>query len=186
MSQEESSALAGGGRCDESLTVYTIGHGRHELQDFLQLLALHGVEAVVDVRSQPHSRWAPQFNRESIASALTAAGLTYHYLGDSLGGRPTDAALYPNGAAGRDAGERPDYDRIAASPEYAAGIETLLALARETRLAIMCSEGDYRQCHRHLLLAPSLAGGGACVLHIRPDGSIAPEGSEPQQLSLFS
>ena len=83
------------------LVIYTVRDGRHPLEDFLRLLGLHRVEALVHVRSQPYSRWAPQFKREAMTPALSAVGITYHYPGDSLGGRPSDAGLYPSGASGR-------------------------------------------------------------------------------------
>lgn len=164
---------------ERQVVVYTIGHGRHPLEEFLALLARHGVQVLVDVRSQPYSRWAPQFNRESLSRAMEQAGLTYHFAGDGLGGRPADPAMYTDG------GERPDYTRMAASPSYVAALTSLLALAGRQTVAIMCSEGDYRRCHRHLLIAPTLLERGARVLHIQPDGATTEEGSQPQQLSLF-
>lgn len=45
--------------------------------------------------------------------------------------------------------------------DYRAAIQRLLAIMRETApsggsVALMCSEGDPRQCHRHHLIARSL------------------------------
>ena len=51
----------------QDLTVYTLGHSDHELAAFLGLLRRHSIALVVDVRSQPYSRWASQFNREALA-----------------------------------------------------------------------------------------------------------------------
>ncbi|MHB0877368.1 MAG: DUF488 domain-containing protein [Anaerolineae bacterium] len=163
----------------ESVVIYTIGHGHHPLEDFLRLLAMHHVQALADVRSQPYSRWAPQYNRETLARSLEQAGLAYYYVGDSLGGRPADPSLYEPGQ------ERPDYCLMSRTPAYLAGIGLLLALAGQKQVALMCGESDYRQCHRHLLIARTLLEQGARVLHIQPDGSIVEEGSEPTQLSLF-
>jgi uncharacterized protein (DUF488 family) len=152
-------------------TVYTIGHSNHEFDRFLELLREHSIQAIVDVRSSPYSRYVPQANRETLARALEAQNIAYHFRGDKLGGKP-------DGVAG-------DYDQIEASPAYQEGIDELLTLAAEQRSAIMCSEGDHRRCHRHLLIAPTLLDRDSRVVHIQPDGSLINEKKEPKQLSLL-
>jgi uncharacterized protein (DUF488 family) len=161
------------------MTLYTIGHSDHSISDFVKLLRQYGVVLVVDVRSQPYSRWMHQFNRELLARDLRDAQIDYCFMGDRLGGRPDDPALYDPGQ------ERPDYDRLEQTPQYQAGLETLLELAQTSPLAVMCSEGDYRACHRHLLIAQSVLGRGEQVIHIQPDGTSVPGGLIPRQLSLF-
>lgn len=47
-----------------------------------------------DVRSSPYSKYATQFDRESLLEALRAAGFQYVYLGSELGGRPRGDAYY--------------------------------------------------------------------------------------------
>ena len=161
------------------MTLYTIGHSDHSIPEFIELLRRYGITLVVDVRSQPYSRWMHQFNRELLAHDLQAATIDYLYLGDRLGGRPDDPSLYDPGQ------ERPDYDRLEQTPQYQAGIKTLLELAQNSTLAVMCSEGDYRSCHRHLLITQTLLGRGLQVTHIQPDGTTIPGSLIPRQLSLF-
>ena len=67
----------------------------------------------------------------------------------------------------------------------AAGLDALIELAQSATVAIMCSEGDYRQCHRHLLITQSLLGRNQDVIHIQPDGTALPGSLIPRQLSLF-
>jgi len=163
------------------LTIHSIGHSDHTLEAFLELLRQQGIQQVVDVRSQPYSRWVPAFNRETLARALEEEGISYVYMGDSLGGRPADPALYdPHDSSGR-----PDYARLAATETFRAGIERLIELAQDRPAAIMCSEGDYRQCHRGLLITPELMARGVRVIHILPDGSAVEARPEAQQLTLF-
>jgi uncharacterized protein (DUF488 family) len=161
--------------------IYSIGHSDHELDAFIALLRRYGITTLVDVRSQPYSRWVPQANRETLARALEDAGLTYVFMGDSLGGRPSDPSLYDS----EEPDGRPDYERVAASPAFQAGVERLLELAQASTVAMMCSEGDYRRCHRSLLITPSLLQRAARVIHIRPDGEATEAQLEPKQLSLF-
>jgi len=159
--------------------VHTIGHSDHTTAAFADLLRDHGITLVVDVRSQPYSRWASQFNRETLELDLQDAGIAYRFMGDVLGGRPSDPSLYDPGQ------ERPDYRRIEQTTAYQAGIDQLLDLARTRRVAVMCGEGDHRQCHRHLLITQTLLGRGARVLHIQPDGGTVEGELIPQQLSFL-
>jgi len=138
-------------------TLYTIGHSDHTLEALIELLRGARVNMVADVRSRPYSRWVPQANRETLARALEKAGITYIFLGDALGGRPEDPALYSPGEAEASAklASRSDYARLAATPAFQAGLERLIALARRGVVAIMCSEGDYHHCHRAALITPA-------------------------------
>jgi uncharacterized protein (DUF488 family) len=163
----------------QDLLIHTVGHSDHTAAAFVDLLRDHGITLVVDVRSQPYSRWAPQFNRETLARDLEDARIAYRFMGDALGGRPTDPALYDPGQ------ETPDYQRVEQTPAYQAGIDQLLELARAQRVAVMCGEGDHRRCHRHLLIAQTLLGRGVRVCHIQPDGGTVEGELVPQQLSLF-
>lgn len=159
--------------------IYTIGHSDHTTQAFVDLLRQHEITLVVDVRSQPYSRWTHQFNRETLAHDLTEAGIGYRFMGDALGGRPADPMLYDPGQ------ESPDYRRVEQADVYQAGIDRLIELARTERVAVMCSEGDHRHCHRHKLVAQTLLARGVRVLHIQPDGRVVDGEQIAQQLSLF-
>jgi uncharacterized protein (DUF488 family) len=61
--------------------VFTIGHSTHALPIFLALLRKHAITALADVRSAPYSRFNPQFNRETLADALTTERIRYVFLG---------------------------------------------------------------------------------------------------------
>jgi len=162
-----------------NLVIHTIDHSDHTTAAFVDLLRRHGITLVVDVRSQPYSRWAHQFNRETMARDLQDAGIAYYFMGDTLGGRPADPTLYDPGQ------ERPDYQRVQQTAAYQTGIDQLLELARTEQVALMCSEGDHRRCHRHLLITQTLLERGVRVLHIQPDGTTVEGERIPQQLSLF-
>lgn len=96
-------------------TVLTLGHSTHAIDRFIELLSLHGVNAVADVRSSPYSRMNPPFNREMVRNALNKRGVAYSFLGRELGARPKDPACYVNGRA--------RYDLIAQTRLFNAGLE---------------------------------------------------------------
>jgi uncharacterized protein (DUF488 family) len=159
--------------------ITTVGHSNHTLEAFIDLLKQHDIDLIVDVRSQPYSRWADQFNRESLREALNARGFHYRYRGEQLGGRPKNPKFYDPGET------RPNYKEMATVPVYQRALDELIAFAQAQRTVVMCSEGDHRQCHRHLLITQSLLKRGLRVHHIQPDGSLVEGVQEAEQLSLF-
>src|SRR6266581_8026979 len=82
-----------------SASILTIGHSNLELADFLAVLVQHAVKAVCDVRSRPGSFRFPQFNREPLEAGLASLSIRYEFLGDTLGGRPSDRACIMKMAA---------------------------------------------------------------------------------------
>ena len=159
------------------MEILTVGHGDQSIESFLDLLRQHRVELLVDTRSMPYSVRNPQFTQRVLAKYLDDAGVPYIFLGDKLGGKPKDASLY-------DASGNADYEKIAQSKAYAQGILELLELARgEENVAIMCSESDFRNCHRYKLISRTLAIDGVEVRHIMRDGSL--EENPAPQLALF-
>ena len=60
----------------DQLCVFTIGHSNHPIGKFIELLRLHRIDALADVRSAPASRFHPQFNRKPLAESLKQAGFS--------------------------------------------------------------------------------------------------------------
>ena len=149
------------------MTIYTIGHSNVALARFVDLLRSYAIQVLVDTRSQPYSRYAPQFNRKSLKTSMEHAGITYIHLGAQLGGRPRGARYYlAKGAM--------DYTRLAEAPFYREGIERLKLAAEDRCLAVMCSEADYKDCHRYKLITRSLVKEGIEVHHILHSGGLDP------------
>jgi uncharacterized protein (DUF488 family) len=154
--------------------ILTIGHSRHPLERFLSLLATAKVSVVADVRSAPVSRFSPHFNKNALAASLAGQGIDYVFLGRALGGRPERPELYTQG--------RVDYEKMAASPEFRAGLTQLIETAERHRLAAMCSEADPLDCHRCLLVGRALANAGLEVGHILASGEIVNHAQEENRL----
>lgn len=145
--------------------VFTIGHSNHSPDGFMDLLTLHGVEEIADVRSSPYSRYTAHFNREFLIEALERAGKSYVFLGAELGGRPADRSCY--GADGRVL-----YDLLAETDLFDDGIRRLIRGADDRRIALMCSEKEPLDCHRTILIARTLVERGVDVQHILADGRL--------------
>ena len=68
----------------EAIEIYTIGHSNLAAEQFAANLQAHQIQKVVDVRSNPHSRFSPQFNRKALDLTLGDLGIEYVYAGDSV------------------------------------------------------------------------------------------------------
>lgn len=160
-----------GERLAEGTALYTIGHSRLAPERFIELLRQHHITLVVDVRSAPYSGIAPWFNKQPLQQSLQRHGIEYRFAGQELGGRPDTGEAY-------DAVGRVDYERMTGLPAYRQAIARLKQLMRRERTCIMCSEGDYRQCHRHNLIGRTLQNDGLTLHHILADGSLEASGPE--------
>ena len=157
-----------------ALDVLTIGHSNLPADRFLDLLKTAGVTAVADVRSVPFSRRFPWFSARALAERLQAHRIAYLALGDALGGRPRDSALYCDGVA--------DYDAMAATATFRAGLDRAVDETRRHRLCLMCAEREPLDCHRCLLLARRLAERGLTLGHLLADGTIEPHAKTEERL----
>ncbi len=108
-----------------------------------------------DVRSVARSRW-PQYNGRVLEELLRAEGIGYEHLPECGG-------------------------KVVAPPdELARGLDRVVELASEMRVAVMCSESQpltnhkHRRanCHRVGLLSTPLKARGARILHILPGGAV--------------
>ena len=159
------------------MRLYTIGHSNHNIEKFISLLDESDIALLVDVRSSPYSRYNPQFNKENLDTVLPRHEIQYAYAGKYLGGRPSDPTCYknkilPEGDA--DHLHLVDYLEVMKRQWFIQGVERLLELADEQTTAIMCSEENPAECHRHHLIAKYIMDKHpeVDVKHIRGDGTV--------------
>ena len=127
--------------------IFSIGHSQLHFFNFAKLLWKYQIKTLVDIRSRPYSRFAPQFNRTSLEMELSKLGIMYIFKGRNLGGKD----------------ENIDFEQ---------NIQWLCQQARkEQNVAIMCSEAEPLKCHRHLLIEPHLKKYDVEVIHILKDGT---------------
>lgn len=146
-------------------TLFTVGHSSLELPVFLKMLITHEIKIVCDVRSRPGSFRFPQFNREPLEACLAPAELQYQFLGDTLGGRPSDPnAYHADGIV--------NYEERRKAGDFRTGIDRVLELSSAANIALMCAEEDPLQCHRFLMICPALLDRGVTPVHIRRGGDL--------------
>jgi uncharacterized protein (DUF488 family) len=141
------------------MTIYTVGHSTRPIEDFIALLAAHGVEQLIDIRTIPRSRTNPQFNRDTLPKTLERAGIEYLHIPE-LGGLRHARPDSPN-TAWRNASFR-GYADYMQTPEFAEAVARLIEIGQKKQTAIMCAEAVPWRCHRSLV-ADALTARGAPV-----------------------
>ena len=147
----------------EKMTVYTIGHSNHDIDCFVEMLGMYGVNCVIDVRSVPASAYSPHFNKEPLSAYLKRRNIMYLHFGSEFGARQTEPeVLDDNGKV--------CFDKVRQSPVFLSGIQRLRdGLDKGYVITLMCSESEPFDCHRFALISYYLVRNGFAVLHILKD-----------------
>ena len=144
-------------------TLYTIGHSTRSLEELIATLKHHSIQTLVDIRAFPVSRRLPHFNRESLESALSEAGIRYVWM-KALGGyRKKTREDSPNTGL-RNASFR-NYADYMLTSDFEAAANELVQIGETSRTAFMCAERVWFHCHR-MLVSDWLVAHGYTVLHI--------------------
>jgi uncharacterized protein (DUF488 family) len=121
--------------------VVSVGYERRSVEELIGLLAVHGVEKLVDVRELPLSR-RKGFSKRALTEMLALAGIEYLHL--RAAGNPYRK-------------ERADTERclqlyggyLEENPEV---LDIVTAELDQGPVAFLCYERDHDCCHRSVLL----------------------------------
>ncbi len=112
------------------------------------MLKAFEIEALVDIRRYPGSRKYPHFNKDYLEKSLPEKEIQYlHY--EDLGGRRKVKPDSHNTAWRLDSFR--GYADYMETDSFKKAIEKLEILAKEKRVAYMCSEAVWWSCHRSLV-----------------------------------
>ncbi|MBO8182958.1 MAG: DUF488 domain-containing protein [Archaeoglobus sp.] len=151
--------------------IFTIGHSNRSAEEFVELLIANEVEALIDVRRFPSSKF-PYFKGEYLRQILSEAGIEYYWF-PALGGyRKKIMDDSPNKAI-KSEGFR-NYADYMLTLEFERAIEELEEIAKAKLSAIMCAEKLYWRCHRRFI-SDYLTMKGWEVIHILNDRKIKHE-----------
>jgi len=157
--------------------LYTIGHGNRKQDDFLALLQEYNIQYLVDVRSQPFSKFNPQFNRNDLKFFLERNGVRYVFMGDTIGGRPIDNSCYDHDG-------KVDYEVVKTKSFFLQGIERLkIAYNKDINVVIMCSESKPCECHRSKLIGRVLNAENIILRHIDENGKLKDQATVINELN---
>jgi uncharacterized protein (DUF488 family) len=138
------------------LSIFTIGHSTHPIEEFTGILQVYGVEQLADVRTIPKSRHNPQFNGEALDATLAAHGIAYTHMPGLGGLRHPRKDSINTGWKNASFRGYADYMQTA---EFAKSLLALIELATKRQTVIMCAEAVPWRCHRSLIADALLARG---------------------------
>jgi len=149
-------------------TIFSVGHSNISLELFIALLKGASIESIADVRRFPGSKRYPYFEKNQLKVELERVGIGYDHLPE-LGGRRKP---FPNSLNDRwRSTQFRGYADHMGSDEFKTAFLQLKKLASNLRVACMCAEGLWWQCHRSLI-SDLLKCEGWKVLHILPGGKL--------------
>jgi uncharacterized protein (DUF488 family) len=132
---------------DEPWEVATIGYQGATMPGFLRALREAGTELLVDVRAVASSR-RPGFAKTALQANLAEAGIGYVHL-RGLGTPADGRAAARAGRTSEMHGIFREHLGTLAAQEALWELEELVKAGR--KVALLCFEADYRECHRTLV-----------------------------------
>jgi uncharacterized protein (DUF488 family) len=160
-------------------TIYTIGHSIYEIEDFVKLLKQNQINTIVDVRSTPYSKFAPQYNRETLKKYLKQNSICYIFMGDLLGARYEDKTLlFDDGKV--------DFKKVQETKNFQDGVMRLQkGIEKGYSISLMCSEKEAFDCHRFGLISEFLSKKSIEINHIYPDKVVLQQELEQKLLKKY-
>lgn len=150
---------------DKNIQCYTIGHSNRSIEEFIDLLSIQAINCIVDARSMPYSKYAIQFNKDTIKNFLESNKIHYIFMGDEIGAKTEDKKFLTDGKV--------DFNKLKEKEEFKNGIDRIIeGLTKKYIIAIMCSEKNPVDCHRFSLISKALKTKGISVKHIISQGEI--------------
>jgi uncharacterized protein (DUF488 family) len=132
-------------RSSASADFFTIGYTGRKTEDIIATLKQHGVRTLVDVRQNPVSMYRPELSKSNLAQLLEDNGMCYAHLPQF--GVPRDIRAKAIETGSRDVIWAWYDENVVASflnlHYFLNGFEHPVAL--------MCTEIDPQECHRHRL-----------------------------------
>jgi len=132
-------------RSSQDADFFTFGYSGRKTEEILELLKQYGVRTVVDIRQNAVSMYRPELSKNNLARLLDSNGMCYTHLSEL--GVPRDIRARAIQTGTREVIWTWYDENVVASflnlHSFLNGFEHLVAL--------MCTEIDPHECHRHRL-----------------------------------
>ncbi len=142
------------------MSIFTIGYEGLNIDEFLQLLRLGGIDTVVDIRELPLSR-KRGFSKNGLREMLEANGFGYRHIVALGCPKPIRDQYRQDGDWNR---YKKDFKRYLA--KQANVVSELSNMAEGQDCALLCFEADYQMCHRSMVAAAVRQISGLEVEHL--------------------
>lgn len=148
--------------------ILSVGHGMLPAEDFSELLQAAGVRSLVDIRTAPGSRRAPQFRRDDTALWLPASRIEYRWE-PALGGFRKPTPHSPNVKLRNDSFR--GYADYMQTDLFWDALDEVVAESESRSVVVMCSESVWWRCHRRLVADAIQLSRSTRVDHLMHDGT---------------
>jgi uncharacterized protein (DUF488 family) len=145
--QSQNKVLWNDTRSASAADFFTLGYTGRKIDEIISALLKHGVNTLVDIRQNPVSMYRPELSKNNLSRLLKEKGITYAHLPEL--GVPRDIR-----AKAIESGTRNViwewYDQNVVEG-FAGRNLHLFFNCFEHPIALMCTEIDPHECHRHRL-----------------------------------
>lgn len=146
--------------------IFTIGYSGFAVDEFVRVLKNYGVNCVLDVRSEPHSEYYVDYNREFIKHRLKLERILYLNFPQEFGAKQNDPRYFSDGIL--------DFNKFVVGQQFKHGVERVNnGLQQGYRIALMCAEKRPETCHRNIMVARFFHTQGYDIKNILADGNYA-------------
>jgi uncharacterized protein (DUF488 family) len=113
--------------------IFTLGTSNRDQKEFLEILKEYKIEAVVDVRRFPFSKFFPHFKKENLEKILKKNKIEYFHF-ENLGG-------FRKGG----------YENYLKTKKFKEALKNLIEISKFKNLVILCAEKFPWKCHRRFI-----------------------------------
>jgi uncharacterized protein (DUF488 family) len=146
--------------------LYTVGHSTLLPHDFINILKNYGIVVLLDVRGIPYSKYAPQFNKETLQEFCTMSSITYYHV-PILSHKNISKYHKP-------------------SEKILKYLQRIVDISLEQNVAIMGPTWNYDKCHRKQITDWILEFSDTKINHINvQDNTVVTENHKISQTSFF-
>lgn len=136
--------------------LFTIGYAGKSIEEFLFCLKKHGIDCLVDVRSNPVSKQFPDYNGNRLKKYLWQHGKIYYLpFGEYFGARRIEDEAYSNSySLSGKIREQVDFKKVYKMNGFQEGVLRIEnGLHKGKKICFMCSEKHPVDCHRFWMVA---------------------------------
>jgi uncharacterized protein (DUF488 family) len=134
-------------RSAEKADFFTFGYSGRKTEEIISALISHGVRTLVDIRQNPVSMYRPELSKKNLAGLLEQNGMHYAHFPEL--GVPRDIRAKAIETGTREViWEWYDENVVA---HFLGGNLHMFLNGFEHPVALMCTEIDPKECHRHRL-----------------------------------
>lgn len=156
-------------------TLYTIGYSAFKINTFIETLKKYKISCLVDVRSNPNSKFFVDYNKSNLESTLKKYGIIYRNYTDEFGARQLNPIYHKKGYL--------DFEEFVKSDVFLEGLKKIQAgIELNYTFVFMCAEKDPSTCHRTIMVARAFHELGYDVKNILSNGSFEPQSNTERRL----